>query len=228
MTIDLEFHTTIPKKIPLKLNYFRLSRIFNKKVICASSQSNSFCYPIMTTTEQNREIQETVQSERKRLLDFIRRRVPSSDDAEDVLQEVFFELVEMYRLTKPVEQMVSWLYSVARNKINDLYRGKKTVNMDSQNSSEEEDKISFFEMLPDDSNTDPMMQEMILEALSEALEELPTDQRLVFELHELEEKSFKEIAEITGVNLNTLLSKKRQAVQYLRERLSYLYQEVFN
>lgn len=182
----------------------------------------------MTTTEQNKEIQKTVHSERKRLLDFIRRRVPSSDDAEDVLQEVFFELVEMYRLTKPVEQMVSWLYSVARNKINDLYRGKKTVNMDSQDSSEEEDKISFFEMLPDDSNTDPMMQEMILEALSEALEELPADQRLVFELHELEEKSFKEIAEITGVNVNTLLSKKRQAVQYLRERLSYLYQEVFN
>jgi RNA polymerase sigma factor (sigma-70 family) len=183
----------------------------------------------MTTTEQNREIQETVHSERKRLLDFIRRRVPSSDDADDVLQEVFFELIEMYRLTKPVEQMVSWLYMVARNKINDLYRGKKTVTLDYQQFiNDEEDKISLFDMLPDTSNTDPMMQEMILEALSQALEELPADQRLVFELHELEEKSFKEIAEITGVNLNTLLSKKRQAVQYLRERLSYLYQEVFN
>jgi RNA polymerase sigma factor (sigma-70 family) len=183
----------------------------------------------MTTTEQNREIQETVHSERKRLLDFIRRRVPSSDDADDVLQEVFYELIEMYRLTKPVEQMVSWLYMVARNKINDLYRGKKTVTLDYQQFiNDEEDKISLFDMLPDTSNTDPMMQEMILEALSQALEELPADQRLVFELHELEEKSFKEIAEITGVNLNTLLSKKRQAVQYLRERLSYLYQEVFN
>ena len=183
----------------------------------------------MTTTEQNREIQETVQSERKRLLDFIRRRVPSSDDAEDVLQEVFYELVEMYRLTKPVEQMVSWLYMVARNKINDLYRGKKTVTLDYQQFiNDEEDKISLFEMLPDNSKADPMMQEMILEALSQALEELPADQRLVFELHELEEKSFKEIAEITGVNMNTLLSKKRQAVQYLRERLRYLYQEVFN
>jgi RNA polymerase sigma factor (sigma-70 family) len=183
----------------------------------------------MTTTEQNREIQETVHSERKRLLDFIRRRVPSSDDAEDVLQEVFYELIEMYRLTKPVEQMVSWLYRVARNKINDLYRGKKTVTLDYQQFiNDEEDEVSLFDMLPDNSNTDPMMQEMILEALSQALEELPADQRLVFELHELEEKSFKEIAEITGVNLNTLLSKKRQAVQYLRERLSYLYQEVFN
>lgn len=183
----------------------------------------------MTTTEQNREIQETVQSERKRLLDFIRRRVPSSDDAEDVLQEVFYELVEMYRLTKPVEQMVSWLYMVARDKINDLYRGKKTVTLDYQQfTNDEEEKISFFDMLPDNSNADPMMQEMILEALSQALEELPADQRLVFELHELEEKSFKEIAEITGVNMNTLLSKKRQAVQYLRERLRYLYQEVFN
>jgi RNA polymerase sigma factor (sigma-70 family) len=183
----------------------------------------------MTTTEQNREIQETVHSERKRLLDFIRRRVPSSDDADDVLQEVFYELVEMYRLTKPVEQMVSWLYMVARNKINDLYRGKKTVTIDYQQFiNGDEEGISFFDMLPDNSNTDPMMQEMILEALSQALEELPADQRLVFELHELEEKSFKEIAEITGVNLNTLLSKKRQAVMYLRERLSYLYQEVFN
>lgn len=183
----------------------------------------------MTTTEQNREIQETVHSERKRLLDFIRRRVPSSDDADDVLQEVFFELVEMYRLTKPVEQMVSWLYMVARNKINDLYRGKKTVMLDYQQfTNDEEEKNSFFDMLPDNSNADPMMQEMILEALSQALEELPADQRLVFELHELEEKSFKEIAEITGVNMNTLLSKKRQAVQYLRERLRYLYQEVFN
>jgi RNA polymerase sigma factor (sigma-70 family) len=183
----------------------------------------------MTTTEQNREIQETVHSERKRLLDFIRRRVPSSDDADDVLQEVFYELVEMYRLTKPVEQMVSWLYMVARNKINDLYRGKKTVAIDYQQFiNDKEGEISLFDMLPDNSNTDPMMQEMILEALSQALEELPADQRLVFELHELEEKSFKEIAEITGVNLNTLLSKKRQAVMYLRERLSYLYQEVFN
>ncbi|MES2518162.1 MAG: RNA polymerase sigma factor [Bacteroidota bacterium] len=183
----------------------------------------------MTTTEQNREIQETVQSERKRLLDFIRSRVPSSDDADDVLQEVFFELIEMYRLTKPVEQMVSWLYMVARNKINDLYRGKKTVNIDYQQFiNDEEENISLFDMLPDNSNADPMMQEMILEALSQALEELPADQRLVFELHELEEKSFKEITEITGVNMNTLLSKKRQAVQYLRERLRYLYQEVFN
>ena len=83
-------------------------------------------------------------------------------------------------------------------------------------------------MLPDNSNADPMMQEMILEALSQALEELPADQRLVFELHELEEKNFKEIAEITGVNMNTLMSKKRQAVQYLREQLCYLYQEFFS
>lgn len=158
----------------------------------------------MTTIEQNREIQETVHSERKRLLDFISRRVPTSDDAEDVLQEVFYELIEMYR-------------------------GKKTVTLNYQQFiNDEEDKISFFDMLPDNSNADPMMQEMILEALSQALDELPANQRLVFELHGLEEKSFKEIAEITGVNMNTLMSKKHQAVQYLRERLRYLYQEVFN
>jgi RNA polymerase sigma factor (sigma-70 family) len=226
---NLGFLISSLPNLPPKLKSYRPSLKFNKISVLASSQSNSFCYPIMTTTEQNREIQETVQSERKRLLDFIRRRVPSSDDADDVLQEVFYELVEMYRLTKPVEQMVSWLYMVARNKINDLYRGKKTVTLDYQQFiNDEEEKISFFDMLPDNSNADPMMQEMILEALSQALQELPADQRLVFELHELEEKSFKEIAEITGVNMNTLLSKKRQAVQYLRERLRYLYQEVFN
>jgi RNA polymerase sigma factor (sigma-70 family) len=183
----------------------------------------------MTTTEQNQEIQETVYSQRKKLLDFIRRRVPSTEDAEDVLQEVFFELVEMYRLTKPVEQLASWMFTVARNKINDLYRGKKTEVIGYQRvMSNDEGNLSLLDILPDNSNTDPMMQEMILEALSEAMDELPSDQKLVFELNELEGRSFKEISEMTGVNVNTLLSKKHQAVLFLRERLHYLYQEIFN
>ena len=183
----------------------------------------------MTTTEQNQEIQQTVRKERNRLLNFIRRRVASPDDAEDILQEVFFELVETYRLTKPVEQLAAWLFTVAKNKINDLYRKRKPEVLDYQAIMKNDgENLSLFDILPDNSNTDPMMQEMILEALSEALDELPADQKLVFEMHELEGRSFKEISEITGVAVNTLLSKKHQAVLYLRERLRYLYEEIFN
>lgn len=183
----------------------------------------------MNTTEQNKQIQKTVSGERQRLLGFIRQRVPSLHDAEDVLQEVFYELVEMYRLTKPMDQTVAWMFTVARNKINDLYRKKKVDTIEDLTSSgnDEDEKLSLFDMLPDGSNQDPMMQETILEALSEALEELPTHQRLVFELHELEDKSFKEIAEITGVKVSVLVSEKRQAILFLRDKLRYLYEDLF-
>lgn len=183
----------------------------------------------MNTTEQNKQIQQTISGERQRLLGFIRQRVPSLHDAEDVLQEVFYELVEMYRLTKPIDQTVAWMFTVARNKINDLYRRKKIDAIEDLTSgnNDEDEKLSLFDILPDGSNQDPMMQETILEALSEALEELPAHQRLVFEMHELEDKSFKEIAEITGVKVNVLISEKRQAILFLREKLRYLYEELF-
>lgn len=183
----------------------------------------------MNTTEQNNQIQKTVSGERQRLLGFIRQRVPSLHDAEDVLQEVFYELVEMYRLTKPIDQTVAWIFTVARNKINDFYRRKKLDVLEELTSgpSDEDEKLSLFDMLPDGSTQDPMMQETILEALSEALEELPTHQRLVFELHELEDKSFKEISEITGVKVSVLVSEKRQAILFLRDKLRYLYEELF-
>jgi RNA polymerase sigma factor (sigma-70 family) len=183
----------------------------------------------MNTTEQNNQIQKTVSGERQRLLGFIRQRVPSLHDAEDVLQEVFYELVEMYRLTKPIDQTVAWMFTVARNKINDLYRRKKVDALEelSNGNNDEDENLSLFDILPDASNQDPMMQEAILEALSEALEELPTYQRLVFEMHELEDKSFKEISAITGVNVNILSSQKRQAILFLREKLRYLYEDLF-
>lgn len=183
----------------------------------------------MTTTEQNKEIQQTISGERQRLLGFIRQRVPSLSDAEDVLQEVFYELVEMYRLMKPIDQTVSWLFTVARNKINDFYRKKKTDALEEviQEMAEDEENLSLFDMLPDSSTQDPMMQETILEALSEALEDLPSHQRLVFEMHELEDKSFKEMSAITGVKVNELIATKRQAVLFLRERLRYLYEDLF-
>lgn len=184
----------------------------------------------MDTTEQNREIQNTFKTERKRLLSYIRQRVSSLSDAEDVLQDVFYEFVEMYRLTKPIDQTIAWLFTVARNKINDLYRGRKVQNIEEQIFSveNEDENLSIFDILSDESVDDPLMRESILEALGEALEELPTHQRLVFEMHELEGKSFKEISELTGVNVNTLLSEKRQAVLYLRDKLRYLYEELFN
>ena len=184
---------------------------------------------------QNRQIQETVRRERGRLLAFIRRRIPRPEDAEDIAQDVFYELTEMFRLMKPVEQIASWLFTVARNKITDRYRKKKPVLLEDVftfKSSADEDKAYLLdELLPaaDVRSADvEMMRETIMEALMEALDELPTEQRDVFVQHELEDKSFKEIAEETGVTLNTLLSRKRYAVLYLRERLKSLYDDLLS
>ena len=184
---------------------------------------------------QNRQIQETVRRERGRLLAFIRRRIPRPEDAEDIAQDVFYELTEMSRLMKPVEQIASWLFTVARNKITDRYRKKKPVLLEDVftfKSSADEDKAYLLdELLPaaDVRSADvEMMRETIMEALMEALDELPSEQRDVFVQHELEDKSFKEIAEETGVTLNTLLSRKRYAVLYLRERLKSLYDDLLS
>ena len=184
---------------------------------------------------QNRQIQETVRRERGRLLAFIRRRIPRPEDAEDIAQDVFYELTEMFRLMKPVEQIASWLFTVARNKITDRYRKKKPVLLEDVftfKSSADEDKAYLLdELLPaaDVRSADvEMMRETIMEALMEALDELPAEQRDVFVHHELEDKSFKEIAEETGVTLNTLLSRKRYAVLYLRERLKSLYDDLLS
>jgi RNA polymerase sigma factor (sigma-70 family) len=185
---------------------------------------------MMNAEQQNRQIQEAVRKNRQRLLEFIRRRIPPQEDAEDVLQEVFYELVEMYRLMKPVEQLASWLFTVARNKITDLYRKKKPVSLEEHFSvkSSEEDEYLLADFLPADqfSSEDKLMQQAILDALAEALEELPAEQRDVFIWHELEGKSFKEIVELTGATQNTLLSRKRYAVLYLRERLRFLYDDL--
>lgn len=187
----------------------------------------------LSTAEQNEQIHQTVQKERRRLLDFVRKRVPTEEDAEDLLQEVFFELIETYRLMKPVEQLASWLFKVARNKITDFYRKKKPDSLEAQfgtMSQDDGEKLLLQEILPADiaSVNDEMMYDMILGAISEALEELPEEQRNVFEWHEFDGKSFKTIAEETGISVNTLISRKHYAVNHLRERLRYLYQEMFN
>jgi RNA polymerase sigma factor (sigma-70 family) len=184
---------------------------------------------------QNQQIQETVKRERRRLLAFIRQRIPRPDDAEDILQDVFYEFTEMARLMKPVEQIASWLFTVARNKITDRYRKKKPLLLEDvfvfKSGDGDDDGYLLDDLLPaaDVRTADAeMMRETIMEALTDALEELPTEQREVFIWHELEDKSFKEIAEITGAPVNTLLSRKRYAVLHLRERLKELYAELSN
>lgn len=183
------------------------------------------------SVQQNELIRDTVKKERGRLLDFIRKRVSSEEDAEDILQDVFFELVETYRLMKPVEKVASWMFTVARNKIIDRYRKKKPVSLESQmgfSSEEEGERLNFEELLEDysESADSELIRNIILEALEEALEELPAEQREVFLLHEIEDRSFQEISELSGVSVNTLLSRKRYAVLYLRKRLKSVYEEI--
>lgn len=180
---------------------------------------------------QNESLSEVIVRERRRLLDFIRKRVPTQEDAEDVLQDVFYELVNTYRMMKPVEQMASWLFTVARNKITDRYRKKKPDSLEEHfaiRAGDDGDRLDISDFLPSRSNSPEteMMRQAIQEALLQALGELPEEQRQVFILHEIEDKSFKEIEELTGANVNTLLSRKRYAVLYLRGKLQQFYDEL--
>jgi RNA polymerase sigma factor (sigma-70 family) len=184
---------------------------------------------------QNHNIQDTFRRERERLLNFIRQRVNRQEDAEDIVQEVFYELMMMNRLMKPVEHLASWMFTVARNKITDLYRKKKPLLIEDMvhhttDDGEGESQYLLAEILPSVGNRaeDHIMSNAILTALAEALDELPADQRDVFIWHELEDKSFKEIAEITGAPMNTLLSRKRYAILFLRQRLQHLYDDLTN
>lgn len=188
--------------------------------------------PLSMADTQNESIRQIIVKERKRLLDFIRKRVPTQEDAEDVLQDVFYELVNTYRLMKPVEQMASWLFTVARNKITDRYRKKKLDSLEEHfaiRAGDDGDRMDISDFLPSGTNSPEteMMREAIMQGLVQALDELPKEQREVFIMHELEDKSYQEIAEITGANVNTLLSRKRYAVLYLRERLQNLYADLF-
>jgi len=184
-------------------------------------------------TQQDETIQMAVQQYRKRLFDFIRVRVKESADAEDILQDVFFELTSTYRVLKPVEQMAAWLFRVARNKITDRYRKHKPVLYDDLNKryNDEYENSSFIEELlgaGEDPGFLSIDNELIREALLKALDELPAEQREVFVRHELEQESFKEISDAIGVPVNTLLSRKHYAVKFLRKRLTSLYQEIFD
>ena len=178
--------------------------------------------------EQDQRISEVVKREGSRLRNFIRRRVTDPRDVEDVLQDVFYRLVEANRLLMPIDHVTGWLFRVARNRITDLFRKKKPERFsDSAIVDEEGEALLIEDLLPSpDAGPEALyLRNLLLDELELALDELPDEQREVFVAHELEGRSFKELAEETGVSVNTLLSRKRYAVLHLRERLQSIYDE---
>ncbi|HKE33856.1 MAG TPA: sigma-70 family RNA polymerase sigma factor [Candidatus Acidoferrum sp.] len=180
-------------------------------------------------TEQDRRISEIVAEQRARLRHFIRRRVPDPLDAEDILQDVFYKLVEVNCMLMPIEHVIGWLFRVARNRITDLFRKKKPESFVDATVEDESGELLQVEDLLPSPEAGPeavYIRNLLLEELELALEELPDEQREVFVGHELEGRSFKEMAEETGLRVNTLLSRKRYAVLHLRERLQSIYDEL--
>ena len=176
--------------------------------------------------EQDRRITEAVKQEQSRLRNFIRRRVPDPRDAEDILQEVFYELVDANRLLKPIDHVTGWLFRVARNRITDLFRKKKPESLsDSRWRRRRAAEIEDLLPSPDAGPEALYPRSVLLDELEHALDELPDEQREVFVAHEIEGRSFKELSAESGVSVNTLLSRKRYAVLHLRERLQSIYDE---
>jgi len=184
------------------------------------------------TIDQNRRISETIAREQARLRRFIRKHVADDGDAEDIFQEVFYELVYAYRLMKPVEQVGAWLFRVARNRIIDLFRSRRpaVLGNDAVPPAEDGEAYQWEDLLPspDAGPEAAYARSVLLEELDAALEDLPEEQRDVFVAHEIEGRSFKELSEATGVSVNTLLSRKRYAVLRLRRRLQAIYEEFGN
>src|SRR6266403_5353167 len=185
-------------------------------------------WSITAMTEQDHQISEIIAEERSRLRNFIRRRVPDPSDAEDIVQEVFYELVEANRLLMPIERVTGWLFRVARNRIADLFRKKKPETFsDAAVEDEDGELLQIEDLLPSpDAGPEALyFRNVLLDELEFALGELPGEQREVFVAHELEGRSFKELAAETGVSLNTLLARKHYAVLKLRRRLLAIYDE---
>jgi RNA polymerase sigma factor (sigma-70 family) len=184
------------------------------------------------TQAQNESISEVIQENGKKLFAFIRNRVNEPEEAEDIFQDVMYELTESYRLMQPIEKMAAWLYRVARNKITDKYRKKRPQLLDDKvvRQSNDEEPLFINDLLKSNSESPDKEfdQALIQAALEQALDELPKEQRDVFIKHELEGLSFKEIAEESGVTVNTLLSRKRYAVIHLREKLRDLYEDLIS
>jgi RNA polymerase sigma factor (sigma-70 family) len=188
-------------------------------------------WPIASMTEQDRQISEIIAAERSRLRNFIRRRVPDPSDVEDIVQEVFYELVQANRLLMPIDHVTGWLFRVARNRITDLFRKQKPdAFSDTSVEGEDGELLQIEDLLPSpDAGPEALyVRNVLLDELELALDELPDEQREVFVAHELEGRPFKELSAENGVNVNTLLSRKRYAVLHLRERLQNIYDEFMN
>ena len=179
------------------------------------------------TGDQDRRISEAVEQQRRRLRNFIRSRVPDPSDAEDILQDVFYELVVAYRLAKPIEQLGAWLFRVARNRIIDRFRKQKPEASSVGGRADDENTLSLEELLPspDASPESVFVRNVLMDEIGEALAELPPEQREVFIANEIEGRTFAEIAAETGTSINTLLSRKRYAVLHLRRHLREIYEE---
>jgi RNA polymerase sigma factor (sigma-70 family) len=182
------------------------------------------------TLEQDQRISDVVTREQSRLRNFIRRRVPDPGDAEDILQEVFYELIEANRLLMPIQHVTGWLFQVARNRITDLFRKKKPESFSDAavaHRKDDDELLRLDDLLPSpDAGPEALYaRRVLLDELDSAVEELPDEQREVFIAHELEGRTFKEMSAATGVSINTLLSRKRYAVRHLRERLQSVYDE---
>ena len=177
-------------------------------------------------TEQDRSLSDAFKQERSRLRSFIRRRVPDAADADDILQDVFHELIESARLVRPIEQVGAWLFRVARNRITDLFRRQKVRAADMP-PAQPGDDMTLDDLLPslDGGPEAAYARRVLLDELDEALDELPDEQRSVFIAHELDGVSFKTLSEQTGVSVNTLLSRKRYAVLHLRRRLQSIHDD---
>ena len=184
--------------------------------------------------EQDHRISEVVKREQSRLRNFIRRRVPDSADVEDILQDVFYKLVEANRLLMPIDHVTAWLFRVARNRITDSFRKQRPERFSDAEIEDEVGELLRIEDLLPSMNAGPealYVRSVLLDELELALDELPDDpygQREVFIAHELEGRSFKELSAASGVNINTLLARKRYAVLHLRERLQNIYEEFMN
>ena len=176
--------------------------------------------------------EQTFLREKDRLLGFIRNRVSSAEEAEDILQDVFYQFVAGFDTIESLDRVTSWLFSVARNKIIDRYRRDASrpqkTELGIHAGQDDDSPITLQEILPDLGNTpeDSYLREVIWDAIMEALDELPAEQREIYILNEMEERSFREISEATGTSINTLLSRKRYAILALRKRLQKLYNEI--
>src|SRR5262249_35881858 len=183
--------------------------------------------PEAMTGEQDRRISEAVEQQRSRLRNFIRSRVDDPGDAEDILQDVFYELVAAYRMAKPIEQVGAWLFRVARNRIIDRFRKQKPQTVALGQAGHDSDVLTLEELLPSpDAGPDAAFaRSVLMDEIEDALAELPPEQRDVFVANEIEGRTFAEIASETGTSINTLLSRKRYAVLHLRRRLREIYKE---